>query len=100
MFDEDNLILPAIFLSFCLSVHNTYVQPWLWGYVFFAITFVFFSHNFHNRKREIFAFFVSERNAKSKQNVQEKKRFFLFAGNPTYITPLYKTGSREKEIEN
>ena len=26
MFDEENLIQLAIFLSFCLSVHNTYVQ--------------------------------------------------------------------------
>jgi len=25
MFDEENLISLAIFLSFCLSVHNTYV---------------------------------------------------------------------------
>ena len=41
MFDEENLISLAIFLSFCLSVHNTYVQPWLWGYVFFA-TFLSF----------------------------------------------------------
>ena len=31
MFDEENLISLAIFLSFCLSVHNTYVQPWLWS---------------------------------------------------------------------
>ena len=52
MFDEENLISLAIFLSFCLSVHNTYVQPRLWGYVFFAKTFVlfriilFFSRNF------------------------------------------------------
>ena len=69
MFDEENLISLTIFLSFCLSVHNTYVQPWLWGYVFFA-------------------FFASERNAKTKRNGRENnfffaKRFFLFAGNAT-----------------
>ena len=27
MFDEENLISLAIFLSFCMSVHNSYVQP-------------------------------------------------------------------------
>ena len=58
MVDEENLISLAIFLSFCLSVHNTYVQPWLWGYVFFANIFVFFSHNFHFF-REIFFFFFA-----------------------------------------
>ena len=50
MFDEENLISLTIFLSFCLSVHNTYVQPWLWGYVFFAKIVVFF--------RIIFNFFA------------------------------------------
>ena len=39
-----NLISLAIFLS--LSVHNTYVQLWLWGCLFFA-KFLRFSHNFH-----------------------------------------------------
>ena len=29
-----------------LSVHNTYVQPWLWGYVFFA-KYLCFLHDFH-----------------------------------------------------
>ena len=43
MFDDKNLILPAIFLSFCLSVHNTYAQPR-------------FSHYFI---RKIFALFLS-----------------------------------------
>ena len=42
MFDEENLISLAIFLSFCLSVHSTYVQQRLWVYVFFAQIFVFF----------------------------------------------------------
>ena len=47
MFDEENLISLAIFLSFCLSVHNTYV---LFSQYFFAK----FSHYFF---REFFALF-------------------------------------------
>ena len=39
---EENLISLAIFLSFCLSVQNTNVQPWLRGYVFFAKILCFF----------------------------------------------------------
>ena len=42
MFDEENLISLAIFLSFCLSVHNTYV---LFSQYFFAK----FSHYFFSR---------------------------------------------------
>ena len=97
MFYEENLISFGFFLSFCLSVHNTYVQPWLWGYVFFAKIFVFFriififfakfslhffakqieakfTQNFA-KKAKIFAFFVSERNAKTKRNGRKKKNF-------------------------
>ena len=58
MFDEENLISLAIFLSFCLFVHNTFVQPWLWGYVFFS-KFLCFLHNFHFF-REIFVLFFRE----------------------------------------
>ena len=58
MFDEENLISLAIFLSFCLFVHNTFVQPWLWGYVFFS-KFLCFLHNFHFF-REIFVLFFTE----------------------------------------
>ena len=59
MFDEENLISLAIFLSFCQSVHNTYVQPWLWGYVFFA-KFPLFREIFVLFFREIFALFFRE----------------------------------------
>ena len=69
MFDEENLISLAIFLSFCLSVHNTYVQPWFWEERIFLWTnhkfshfFAKFSHNFfsefsHYFYREISSLF-------------------------------------------
>jgi len=53
MFDEENLISLATFLSFCLSVHNTYVH-------FLHYFFKKFSRNFHTLLfREIFALFLS-----------------------------------------
>ena len=81
MFDEENLISQAIFLSFCLSVHKTYVQPRLWGFfcpnlcvfslilVFFSkfsyYFFAKFSHYFFRKIftffREIFAFSISQK---------------------------------------
>ena len=51
------------------------------NFVFFRIIFIFFA-----KKAKIYALFASERNAKTKRNGREifAKRFFLFAGNPSF----------------
>ena len=62
MFDEENLISLATFLSFCLSVHNTYVHFLHYIFKKFAHFFAKFSHYFfakfsHYFYHEIFALF-------------------------------------------
>ena len=42
MFDEENLISLAIFLSFCLFVHKTYIQPYDYEAVYFSQNFCVF----------------------------------------------------------
>ena len=109
MFDEENLISLAIFLSFCLSVHNTYV---LFSQYFFAkfshyffsrIFCIIFLRNFRiifsptfalvflrnfAKKTKVLAFFASERNAKIYFFCEKceifVKRFFFFTGNLIY----------------
>ena len=90
---KNSKIFLRIFLSFCLSIHNTYVQPWLWGYVFFGKIVVFlrnfrfiFSRNFRVFFREICAILCS-RNFTffcGKTDVSKilRKCLHFFAGNP------------------
>ena len=81
MFDEENLISLAIFLSFC---HSTYVQPNP------ARSFVFYSHNF--RVFSHISLFLSRnfRISGKKKNFSRRceifaKRFFFFF--PSFVRP-------------
>ena len=92
-----NLISLAIFLSFCLTVHNTYVQPRLWGYVFFAQMFVFFSHNFHfflakfshDIFRENFEFSISRKFSHFSRANEMRKRSKMVAKNENFRETIF-----------
>ena len=66
------MISLANFLRFCLSVHNTYVQPWLWGNVFRKI-FVFFSRNFVFPRN--FRIFCERTKCENEAKWSRKKKF-------------------------
>ena len=83
MFDEENLISLAIFLSFCLCPQ--YVQPWLWGYVFFANFLCFFAKQIEAKfreKSENFCIFSERTKCKNKAKWSQKK---IFAKNVKFL---------------
>ena len=99
MFDEENVRINffreishyfyrEIFAIFFQEIFAVIFVKFLQVFAKFSIFFAKqIDAKFWNKKTKIFAFFVSERNAKMKLNGREmceifSKRFFIFAGNP------------------
>ena len=98
MFDEENVrinffreISHYFYREFSQYFFKKFLQFFVKFLQVFAKFAIFFAKQidakFWNKKTKIFAFFVSERNAKMKLNGREmceifSKRFFIFAENP------------------